>query len=132
MNFWKIIRQQPLSFILLTIIWTACMVPVPETPLSNATFIDKWAHAVMFGLLASIIMWEYTHKNSVKTKPLLLRGMVIPIIMGGFVELAQAYLTNGTRSGDWFDFLADSIGVLTACAIGIPLALFRTTHDKDA
>lgn len=108
------------------------MVPVPETPLSNATFIDKWAHAVMFGLLASIIMWEYTHKNSVKTKPLLLRGMVIPIIMGGFVELAQAYLTNGTRSGDWFDFLADSIGVLTACAIGIPLALFRTTHDKDA
>lgn len=38
--------------------------------------------------------------------------------MSGLVELAQAYLTGGTRSGDWRDFVANAIGVLLAVPIG--------------
>ena len=34
------------------------------------------------------------------------------------MELAQAYLTT-YRSGDWWDFVANSIGVLIAVVIGL-------------
>lgn len=37
--------------------------------------------------------------------------------MSGCIELMQAYCTD-TRSGDWLDFLANSIGVGLAALIG--------------
>lgn len=132
MNYKKIIKQQPISVGIIILIWIVCMIPVPETPLSNVSLIDKWAHVIMFGSLALIIILEYTFRIDKKIKPLLIRGMVIPIIMGGLVELAQAYLTCSTRSGEWLDFLADSIGVVIGCIIGIPLAQFLATRNKDA
>ena len=41
--------------------------------------------------------------------------------MGGMVELAQAYCTAGHRSGDWFDFLANSLGVVLGTFLGLIL-----------
>ena len=45
--------------------------------------------------------------------------------MGGLIELAQAYLTFGHRSGEWLDFAADGVGVLVGAAIGMLLARCR-------
>jgi hypothetical protein len=39
------------------------------------------------------------------------------ILLGGLVELGQAYCTT-TRSGEWLDFWADSIGVLLGNLLG--------------
>jgi hypothetical protein len=39
-------------------------------------------------------------------------------LLGGLIELLQAYCTT-TRSGEWFDFWADSIGVLLGAGIGL-------------
>jgi hypothetical protein len=39
--------------------------------------------------------------------------------MGGLVELAQAYCTGGRRSGEWLDFLANSLGVCLGVLIGL-------------
>ena len=51
---------------------------------------------------------------------LLLGGVLCPIIMGGLIELAQAYLTT-CRSGDFFDFVCNSMGVLLGCLVGLIL-----------
>jgi VanZ family protein len=41
---------------------------------------------------------------------------MLPIIMGGLIEILQEYLTQ-TRSGDWFDFLFDVVGALLGWGI---------------
>lgn len=87
----------------------------------------------MYGGLVLVIMAEYgSRKKKLETKRLLTGGLLAPIIMGGLVELAQAYLTNGVRSGDWLDFVANSTGALLGAFIGIPLARFLATRNKDA
>ena len=165
-------------------IWVVCLIPVPETPLNDVCFIDKWTHFVMYGSLTTVIwfkkikkkkkektfqwtvIWfEYLRKkrpltrhcvtpspqgargevcNGPLTKSneqemvtsssplgermpegqvrghLLLGGVLCPIIMGGLIELAQAYLTT-CRSGDFFDFVCNSLGVLLGCLVGLIL-----------
>ena len=41
--------------------------------------------------------------------------------MSGLIELLQAYCTGGRRSGDWMDFLANSVGATLALALGYGL-----------
>ena len=151
----RYLRRQPISCLLILAIWIVCMMPVPETPLDNVKFIDKWTHLCMYGGLVFVIMVEYgkrnltpaafcpsakaskgeggiTNSGTFNIKRLLVGGLVLPIIMGGLVELAQAYLTNGVRSGDWLDFAANSTGALSGAVIGIPLARYLATRNKDA
>lgn len=124
------VRNYPLSCLLIIAIWVVCLIPVPETPLSEVRFIDKWTHFVMYGTLTLSIWFEYWrgHRKSkpFQWKSLLLGGMVCPIIMGGLVELAQAYLTT-CRSGDVFDALCNSLGVVLGCLIGTLLVRFRAS-----
>lgn len=125
------LKKQPLSVLLITIIWVLCMIPIPENPLSGVAFIDKWTHFAMYGTLTLIILLEYgLRKKRIDWKRLAVYGILAPIVMGGLVELAQAYLTNGVRSGDWLDFVANSTGVLIGCIIGIPLALLLLSRKN--
>ena len=120
----KKIKNYPLSSLLIVAIWVVCLIPIPETPLSDVNLIDKWTHFVMYGSLTSVIWFEYIRrKKKNKTfqwKVLLIGGMLCPIIMGGLIELAQAYLTT-CRSGDIYDFFCNSLGVLLGCIIGLIL-----------
>lgn len=120
----KKIKNYPLSSLLVVAIWVVCLIPVPETPLNDVCFIDKWTHFVMYGSLTTVIWFEYLRrKKKEKTfqwKALFIGGMLCPIIMGGLIELAQAYLTT-CRSGDFFDFVCNSLGVLLGCLIGLIL-----------
>lgn len=135
------IKKYPLSGIVIVAIWVVCMIPVPETPLDKINLIDKWTHFAMYGTLTLTIWWEYTGKHkrqywdimkrykksrNFHWKDLLIGGMVCPIIMGGLVELAQAYLTT-CRTGDWFDALCNALGVLLGCLIGTLLVKYRAS-----
>ena len=42
--------------------------------------------------------------------------------MSGIIEILQEHCTNHTRSGEWFDFLANSTGVTLGAVIGLLLA----------
>jgi VanZ family protein len=127
----RYLKSQPLSILVIAAVWVACMVPIPETPLDNISMIDKWTHFVMYCTIVVVIMAEYGHRSkAVNWRHLTVGGIVLPVVMGGLVELAQAYLTNGVRSGDWLDFLANTIGVFIGCAIGIPLALFLSRRNR--
>ena len=153
-----ILRQYPLTILLALAIWVVCLIPVPETPLNEISFIDKWTHFVMYAVLTITLLYEHRrasgsssakaegtaakaddmngmadgmsakadgmgtkaegtaagHKKSNSSSAWLL---LLPISQGCLVELAQAYLTT-CRSGDWFDALCNTLGVLIGAGIG--------------
>ena len=168
----KKIKNYPLSSLLVVAIWVVCLIPIPETPLSDVNLIDKWTHFVMYGSLTSVIWFEYIRRHKPLTRhyvtpspqrargevsnetskegyaqeivtpssplgermpegqvrgrmghALLIGGVLCPIIMGGLIELAQAYLTT-CRSGDVYDFFCNSLGVLLGCCIGLIIKKF--------
>jgi VanZ family protein len=114
-----IVRKYPLSLLCLALIALLSFTPFfPETPLDDVAFIDKWTHLVMYGGTTSVIWWEYLRNHQhLNLRRLLLWALLAMVILGGVVELLQAYCTT-TRSGEWLDFWADSIGVLLGNLLG--------------
>ncbi len=125
------VREQPFSSAIIVVIWVICLVPIPDTPLNNVKFFDKWTHLTMYGVLVLVIMAEYgRRKKEICWRRLLCFGLVAAVLMSGAIELAQAYLTAGVRSGDWMDFAANAAGALAGCVIGTPLARYLATRNK--
>ncbi len=124
----KIKFHYPLSLLCIALIVVLSLTPFfPETPLDDVAFIDKWTHLVMYGGTCSVIWWEYLRSHRRIDRLRLLLWAVAGIVMlGGLMELMQAYCTT-TRSGEWLDFWADSLGVLVGTAIGL---LMNVLHFK--
>lgn len=137
-------RKYPLSILCIVTIWVLSLIKMPETHFDNIKFVDKWVHFIMYGGMCSVIWIEYFLNHSqpstsrynlfsrkdyhFSASRLFLFAWLLPVIMGGLLELLQAYCTT-TRSGDWLDFLANSVGVTLAAGIMVPLALwFRKKH----
>ena len=137
--------RYPLSTLCIILIWALSLTPFfPETPFDTVELADKWTHLVMYGGTAFVMWVEYwrhqahlqkTSGRRVGTNLLtshlsrlwLLAGVCLSL-MGGLLELIQAYLTT-TRSGEWLDFVADSIGAFGICLIGTLLSLvFSRRH----
>ena len=117
--FIQIVRKYPLSLLCVLLIGVLSLAPYfPETPLDDVAFIDKWTHLVMYGGTCTVIWWEYLRSHSTLNSRKLLITLAGMILLGGLMELLQAYCTT-TRSGEWLDFWADSIGVLLGYVIGL-------------
>ena len=101
-------------------VWILSLLPFfPETPLDNVEFIDKWVHFIMYGGTCLVIWVEYVLKHkSPDYKKLFFWAWLAPVIMGGVLELMQAYCTT-TRNGDWLDFVANATGVTLAAIVGL-------------
>jgi VanZ family protein len=128
-----ILKKYPLSCLCIVVIWILCLVPIPETPLSKIKMIDKWTHFVMFGGLCTVLWIEYgLHHYAINKKRTLFYAIILPVLMGGLIEIVQQTCTGGTRSGDFIDFLADAIGVALGAIIGIPLALMISKRNRDS
>jgi VanZ family protein len=110
-------KKYPQSVAVIIVIWVLCMIPVPETPLNEINFIDKWTHFAMYGALTLVIWHEYRKRHTMTNWcRLIFGGVLCPIVMGVLVEVAQAYLTT-CRSGDWFDAVCNTLGVLLGTGI---------------
>jgi len=114
----RIVRKYPLSLFFILLICVLSLTPFfPDTPFDEVQFIDKWTHLVMYGATCSVIWFEYLcHHNSIDWRKILLFPVFGMILLGGLMEILQAYCTTA-RSGDWLDFLADTVGVLLGNAI---------------
>lgn len=124
------IRNYPLSIILVVFIWIICLIPIPETPLDNVRLIDKWTHIVMYLVLSSVVGHERFRANKRENRKTTPRQLVagewlLPVLMGGLIEIVQATCTGGTRSGDWFDWLADAIGATIGLFFGLLILKVR-------
>ena len=114
------VRKYPLSSLCIILILVLSLTPLfPETPLDNVQFIDKWTHFAMYGGTCTVIWWEYLRTHVSTDAGKLFRFAVIGMtLLGGLMELMQAYCTT-TRSGEWLDFCADTVGVLMGTAVGL-------------
>lgn len=123
--FIQFVRKYPLSVFCIVLIWVLSLTPFfPETPLDDVQFIDKWTHLVMYGGTCSVIWFEYLrHHHTIAWRKVLLLAVVGMILLGGLMELLQAYCTT-TRSGEWLDFWSDTAGVLLGNALGLLLRCF--------
>ena len=112
-------RRYPLSMLCLALIWILSLTPFfPETPLDDVEFIDKWTHLVMYGGTSAVIWWEYLRSHRIiNWHRLLWIAVAGMMVLGGVIELLQAYCTT-TRSGEWLDFIADTVGVLIGSGLG--------------
>ena len=121
-----ILTKYPFSCIIVIGTWILCFMTIPETPLSSVRFIDKWTHSLIYLVLGLSISLEYLH-NTKQPSPqfIVVWVWLMPIIMGGLIEVLQSYCTNGNRSGEWLDFFADAIGSTIAVLIGILLVRYR-------
>ena len=117
-------RRYPYSTLCIVVVWALSLTPFfPEVPLTNVAFADKWTHFIMYGGTAGVVWLEYWHRHrGVDYTRLWLWAGIGLSLMGGLLELMQAYCTT-TRSGEWLDFVADSVGAIGASAIGTLLAL---------
>lgn len=121
-----ILTKYPFSCIIVIGTWILCFMTIPETPLSSVRFIDKWTHSLIYLVLGLSISIEYL-RNTKQPSPkfIIVWVWLMPIIMGGLIEVLQSYCTNGNRSGEWLDFFADAIGSTIAVLIGILLVRYR-------
>ncbi len=124
-------KKYPVSLLLIAAIWVICFIDVPETPLDDVSLIDKWTHVAMYGVTCGVIWLEYLLRHRrISPRRLFAFAFAAPIIMGGVIELLQAYCTGGRRSGEWLDFAADAAGVTLAACAGTLLAWRRTRAGK--
>lgn len=124
-------RRYPFSMCCIGFVWILSLTPFfPETPFDNVMLIDKWTHFIMYGGTGGVMWMEYLYRNHrANYGRLWLWAGVGLSLMGGLLELLQAYCTT-TRSGEWLDFLADSIGALGVCAIGSLMVLLFQKRER--
>lgn len=110
------LKNYPLTLILVAAIWYLSLFTPPQTRLDDIRFIDKWAHFGMYALLTLVFGVEAYRSGRPVLRRLKAAVCLLPALMGGLVELAQAYCTDN-RTGDWFDFLANGVGVIIGVVI---------------
>lgn len=121
-----------LTILTCIVIAVLSLFPVKELHLENMSLSDKWAHFIMYGGLTAVVLFDKNFqnlKNRMISLPLWTVGF--PILYGGIMELLQAYCTNGNRSGDWLDFIANSLGALIVYAIVWLLTLLVVNKWRD-
>ncbi len=111
------------------------LIPIPEVkPLHEVPLADKWVHFVMYGGLALCLWFDWYMKNGTdRLQPIsLLIAFVYPIVLGGLMELGQAYLTT-CRSGDMIDFYANTIGAFLGLVLGTTVVrqISKRTRTKN-
>ena len=119
-------RYYPLTFVAVAATAIVCLIPIAEPPLGDVPFMDKWTHMVLFGGIASVAMFELAMNRRLQT---VWRWMspILAALYGGLIEVLQESCTS-TRSGDWYDFLADAFGVLVCAPIAY--LIFRGIRRK--
>jgi VanZ family protein len=117
------VRRHPFTTMCIILVWVLSLLPFfPETPLDNVAFIDKWTHLVMYGGTCSVLWIEALLRPLPKggVGGRLLTVWLALVLMGGLLELLQAYATT-TRNGDWLDFAANTLGVTLGTLFGLVL-----------
>jgi len=88
---------------------------IPEVEVDFFIPFDKLVHFFMYlglsGATAMYYLWLW--KGQINAIVFVIGVIVFPIVYGGAIEIIQS-MYYPPRMGDWFDFLADVLGVLVA------------------
>ena len=108
------LKKYPLSILIIGVILFLSFFNPPETSLNKVTNIDKALHFTMYFGFCMVLWFEYfkSHKQA-DPKRLIPWAVIAPIVFSGLIEIGQQTLTP-TRAADWWDFLFNSLGCLSA------------------
>lgn len=117
-NMVTFIKNYWLSLIVIAIIVYLSFFTPPQTAMPTIPYMDKIVHFCMYGGLTGVLWTQYfwCHKNIQKSH-LSIGGILCPIAMSGLIEIGQSTLTVN-RTGDWMDFIANTLGVFVATLVG--------------
>lgn len=123
----RLLRNYPLTAVCVAAIWYLSFFTPPHTELDNVRFVDKWAHVLMYGGTCAVFWAEHLlrGRRTAVTRAAVAAGGLAPLLMGGTIELLQAYCTGGRRSGDWLDLCANAVGISLALGAAFLLARRR-------
>ncbi|MCD8166379.1 MAG: hypothetical protein LUE93_09820 [Bacteroides sp.] len=109
------LKKYPFSLLVIAVILYLSFFKPPSTGLNTIPHLDKLVHIAMYFGLSFILWVEFFRNHQEKGNPLhgWMGAFFFPILMGGGVELLQAWCTE-YRGGDWLDFAANSVGVILA------------------
>ena len=113
------IKKYPFSLAIIVIVIYLSFFKPPQ--LDNIPLfpgVDKVVHFCMYGGMSGMLWLEFL-RNHRKYETVLghawVGAVLCPIVMSGIIEILQEYCTT-YRGGDWFDFLANTCGVIAATA----------------
>ena len=121
------VKKYPLSIIVGIIIFYLSLFNPPEFPklIDLLWEPDKIIHVLMYAGFNAVILFE-SRKGLTIRKMILLS--LIPLLYGGVMEILQETLTTD-RTGSWYDFIANSAGVilcnLLICTTPLKKIFFR-------
>lgn len=130
----RIFRKYPLSLAVLAAIIYLSLFSPPDKPVVTRPGIDKFAHFMMYAGFCSVLWFEYLRAHAVVNIKRIVSGAIVcPILFSGVMEVAQSTLTE-YRTGDWFDFLFNALGVLVAALFGMYVTrpLLRRFRSSDS
>ena len=108
------IKHYPISLIIIAIICYLSFFTPPKTDLNEIPNLDKVVHFCMYFGFSSMIWIEYLRFHpSIRWKRIIPGAIFLPILISGLIEILQENCTDN-RSGDWLDFVANSIGALAS------------------
>jgi len=110
------------SLIVFLLILFASTLPASEVPdadwISIPNF-DKFVHFGMYFTFTAVLIYDVLKsKPEIALFKILSFSATLAMIYGGIIEIIQWSLTN-SRSGDVFDFLSNSAGILVSVIIWV-------------
>lgn len=115
----SILRKYPCSIALLLLIGYLSFFHPPSPPkLVEIIGIDKLVHLGMYATFSGMLWLEYflSHTSGTSMRTGWWICTVFPFCIGGITEIGQWVMTD-YRSGDWYDFAANTLGVLLAASV---------------
>ena len=99
---------------LIVVLYLTFFKPFGYIPEDKVAGLDKAAHFIMYFTLCAVF-WFETFRLTLRPKPFLMAmlAVVIPVVFSGVMEYLQ-YLLTSYRTGDFDDFVYNTIGVLVA------------------
>lgn len=112
------IKRHSFSLIFILAVTYLSLFRPPKTSLNEIDHLDKVVHFGMYFVMSSVLWLEYLaarHHRDIPWWHVMVGAMLCPVFYGGFMELLQAFTTT-YRSGDWLDFVFNTLGVLSGSA----------------
>ncbi len=94
----------------------------------NLPYFDKVIHFLMYFSLTFVLFLDIKIKIKNPTRLFIFRVVILLIVWSGFLEIIQETFILG-RSGSWFDFLANTFGVIFGTFVFHRISKFAKTHQ---
>jgi VanZ family protein len=98
-----------------------------QVPFLNIPHLDKIVHFLMYFGLMSVIIFE--HRKSINGSTQLILIALIPFTYGILIEILQLTITT-SRSGNFYDVLANSTGIIISVIIWLLIGKRLNTYFK--